>query len=197
MDDEPLWVDVVQVLYEMEGKGERRATMTNTDMESLSAEELKNRQARDIASQIFDEEFDEYSKRDSDVQQVRSILDNLSDVGLVLDERKEPQGGPLHEHLFAHPVQYTLTEKGFGIAHDYHQNELDAERERRRDRRQHEVNRSIAVLTIGLVAVGLIQATITGMVGLGSPLWQVNTILFVGVLALVVIIAAIDIDRTF
>lgn len=67
-----------------------------------------------------------------------------------------------------------LTETGLRIAHERHlekerskREEQRAAYEKSRDQRQHDVNRAIALLTLGLVLVGTLQAAATATVGAG------------------------------
>ena len=82
---------------------------------------------------------------------------------------------------------YTLTEKGFSVAHSRSLRRHEQELEDSRNKRQHNVNRAIGFLTLGLVLVGLIQATVSALRGNSAPLWETNAVLGVGVLVVVVI----------
>lgn len=93
---------------------------------------------------------------------------------------------------------YTLTEKGFGVAHSRslrrHEQEIEDKRnqrqqelEDRRNKRQHDINRAIGFLTLGLVLIGYIQATTNALIGKDAPLREVNTVLVIGLLLVIVI----------
>lgn len=193
MNEEPPWVDVVQVLYEMEGRGERQNPPEKEDLyDRPSDDELKRRQAENVADKIYKGKFGNAPIEEPKVYQVRTILENLAEFGLIKkgrtpaqDWRQQIKPGPSGE------VIYTLTEKGFSIAHDYHQNRLERERERRRNQRQHEVNQSIGILTLGLVFVGVIQATVTAMAGAGSTLYELNGALIAGFLIFGIAVALV------
>lgn len=73
---------------------------------------------------------------------------------------------------------YNLTAKGFDVAHTRSLRRQQQQREKRRDQRQHEVNRAIGFLTLGLVFIGFVQATIVAIVGFEAQLLPVQLIQF-------------------
>lgn len=54
-----------------------------------------------------------------------------------------------------------------------------------RNQRQHDVNRAVGFLTLGLILMGLVQATITALVGKNAPLVEINGILGLGLVVAV------------
>ncbi|NEU55560.1 hypothetical protein [Halorussus sp. MSC15.2] len=83
--------------------------------------------------------------------------------------------------------RFGLTAEGFKIAHEREMQEYQTEREDDRDRRQHDVNRAIALLTIALVLINFIRAGVTGLVGTDADPDIVYIILgFGGILAVVI-----------
>lgn len=84
---------------------------------------------------------------------------------------------------------YRLTETGFNVAHDLRVQRHQRNYEKNQDKRSHEVNRAIAILTLGLVSVGVVQVGSRAAVEIHSGWWQVY--FWVGVGILVVLIMAI------
>lgn len=96
----------------------------------------------------------------------------------ILDVRKTlitmAQVGLLHEEETDSRPPYSLTKKGFEVAHDREQN-----------RRQHEVNRAIGYLTSGLLLVAFIQVIFNAAPILGLNNLALGAILIMGGLGLV------------
>jgi hypothetical protein len=176
-------MEVIEVLYQKQGKGIHRATMSVDQDEELSENKLKQSHASDIVQHL---DLDDESDATFYVSRVRVIREGFFDTGLADDERiLEDEHPYFHTPSKGELLPYTLTEKGFSIAHDIHQNRRHDERQQRRTKRQHEVNRAIGFLTLGLVLVNFIQTVMTGIVGFGSPLWQANVIILVGTAVIV------------
>lgn len=71
---------------------------------------------------------------------------------------------------------YSLTKKGFDVAHTRSLRRQEQQRENRRDQRQHEVNRAIGFLTFGLLVIGLVQATTVAIAGFDVQLLSAQLI---------------------
>lgn len=82
----------------------------------------------------------------------------------------------------------TLTEQGFRVAHDREIAFQELHREQQRSKREHKINQSIAVLTLGLVLIGIIRAAIVGMVEHDASLFEINAVLTLGVGVVLVIL---------
>jgi DNA-binding MarR family transcriptional regulator len=107
---------------------------------------------------------------DAEASDVSSAIRQLKKLDLI----REPSAGRRQDG-------YQLTKRGFDVAHEIESRRRSKRREREQKKRQHSTNRAIGLLTLGLVLVGLIQASITAAAGVNSPLWQVNAFLVVGV----------------
>lgn len=75
---------------------------------------------------------------------------------------------------------YTLTKKGFDVAHTRALRRQEQRREQNRDKRQHGVNRAIGFLTVGLLFTGFLQAWIAALVGEEARLLFINGALLLG-----------------
>jgi hypothetical protein len=113
---------------------------------------------------------------EEDQEDVQDSVDKMVDMYQVADWEYEK-----NDYSGLSVVKLSLTKKGFDIAHDHRTQERRLEWEIRQEKRHHKVNRAIALLTLGLVFVGIVEASVTGLVGKESPLWQVNGVLVFGV----------------
>lgn len=112
---------------------------------------------------------------DRDQEEVGQTLSQMEDQGLVNEPSQNLGKG------------YTLTEKGFDVAHnrelrrqeqkrEREREERQYRREQQRDKRQHGVNRAIGYLTLGLVLTGVLQMTIAALLGIGSLSFSITDI---------------------
>lgn len=121
-------------------------------------------------------EFDEYgyhrmsrnaaiaNEVDRDRGEVVRSLSQMENQGLINEPNRNIGQG------------YTLTEKGFDVAHSRELRRQEQRREQQRDKRQHGVNRAIGYLTLGLVLTGVLQMTITALLGIGSLSFSISNI---------------------
>lgn len=63
---------------------------------------------------------------------------------------------------------YRLSEKGFEVAHDRKMMKHQTKQEDVRSKRQHDVNRGVAFLTLGLMTVTIIDSAVRTFVGMES-----------------------------
>lgn len=156
VDDRPIWAEVLRVLYDETG-GPR-----------WGMAEQNEKERTEMISKALD-------RRDVEVDQhgIHVTLHRMAEVGLVDKEGTETR------------PPFTLTSKGFDVAHERQREEQRVKREKRRDKRQHEVNRGVGFLTLGLVFVGIIQAGVVALTDTHSPLWQVYGILMVGIVIVI------------
>lgn len=75
---------------------------------------------------------------------------------------------------------YTLTPDGFEVAYERDLKRQERRRERNRDKRQHEVNRAIGFLTVGLLVTGFLQAVISAQASHETGLLEMNFTLLIG-----------------
>lgn len=145
MPSEPTWARVLDALYDHRMRGE--------DFDEKGYSKLARSHA--IAEELGDIEPAE----------VHAVLRELKRYGLIHDLQSGRESKGFH-----------LTEKGFEVAHEReiqkkrreHEEalqenrrelqEMMADEAEERGRRQHEVNRAIGFLTLGLLTVSLIQA---------------------------------------
>lgn len=129
MDSNP-WEEVIDELYEMGGYGEWCHPEDEGDVPINRGIDLR-------------------SRTDQDADKLIDIVDRLESSGLVHEEHLfEP--GEMEGNTVSSVAYFGvgLTEDGFSLAHD-----------RRAEKRNHESNRSITILTFVLAVVGLSQAT--------------------------------------
>jgi hypothetical protein len=79
---------------------------------------------------------------------IPGVVNDMEEMGLIQTVHKEDEDA----------VVIKLKQKGFDYIHNYELNEQAKLREIRQDRRQHNVNRGVAYLTIGLVITGGVRA---------------------------------------
>lgn len=85
---------------------------------------------------------------------VLETLEYMTDVGLLTRIEFQFQSGGVGR-------VYGLDERGFEVAHQRQVRRDRIEEGRRKDKRQYEVNRGVAFLTLGLVFIGAIQSLAT------------------------------------
>lgn len=110
---------------------------------------------------------------DRNQEEITLSLSQMSNQGLVNKPSRNTGKG------------YTLTEKGFDVAHTRDLRRQEQRREQKRDKRQHEVNRAIGFLTIGLLFTGLLQAWIAALIGKEAQVSFVIGTLLVGFIIVV------------
>ena len=120
-------------------------------------------------------EFDKYGK--AEIHRKQAIAEEADrDRPEVIRALKQMENQRLINRPPANRKKgYTLTKKGFDVAHtrelrrqEQRREQKRAEREQKRDKRQHGVNRAIGYLTLGLVLTGVLQMTIAAILGIGS-----------------------------
>lgn len=99
--------------------------------------------------------------------EISNVLSQMSDQGLI----NIPS---------SYKESLTLTEKGFDVAHTRELRRQEQRREQKRDKRQHDVNRAIGFLTVGLLFTGFLQAWIAALVGEEARLLFINGALLLG-----------------
>ena len=149
--------------------------MPDIDDEPAWAQTLHVIYEKDMQEDILEKDYGE-------LEQCSVIADELSiepdDISNLLINMR---GMGLIEKKSSQESRYMLTKKGFDVVHTRALRRHEQRMEDSRNRRQHSVNRAIGYLTLGLVLMGYIQATITALVGKYAPLWQVNGVLVIGV----------------
>lgn len=137
-ENEPLWMQVLQFLYE--AKGNR----------------LDNKFAHEFADEVPDEFNTNY-------ESYGWALGGLESVGLI---QRSSRMAEVNTDVTIYNVE--LTEFGFQVAHDHAIRRAEAEREearskreRNQSKRQHRQNRAIVSLTLGLLLTGAFQTIAT------------------------------------
>lgn len=64
-----------------------------------------------------------------------------------------------------------LTSRGFSVAHDREMRRRRDIQDQRKARQQHDVNLAVAILTIGLISVTVIDSAVRAFVGAGTIIW--------------------------
>lgn len=137
-----------------------------------------------MAGESFDEHgYSELARQiaiakeiDRDAAEVARSISQLVSIGLLNDVPGNRRRG------------YTLTKDGFDVAHTRSLRRDESQKEQARNKRHHEVNRAIGLLTIGLVFVGLLRATVVAMVGQGVSQMLLNATLGIGLFTVIVIV---------
>jgi F0F1-type ATP synthase assembly protein I len=182
MDQEPNWANVLETLYESQLK------------------EIKSRDDPHDTTAVSRDELD--GELDLTLHEIKESLDYMETAGLL----------QLTDTV--HDI-YVLTPKGFQVAHErrmqkrrddredqrlerqqeFEENRVDHQeaREDERAKRQHEVNRAVAFLTLGLMTVTVIGATIRIFVAQQSYTAAYSTI----IVGLILIVASAAILHYF
>jgi DNA-binding MarR family transcriptional regulator len=112
-----------------------------------------------------------------DSSEVARSISKMIDVGLINDV-------PIAQRRRG----YTLTEKGFDVAHNRSLQKQEKRREQKMEKRQYDANRAIGVLTLGLVFVGVLRATISALVGTDAEHQFIHLTLVIGSIVVVVLV---------
>jgi len=102
-------------------------------------------------------------------EDVYNSISSLEDLGLI----SSPPSGMRKQG-------FRLTKEGFEVAHEIDRRRRNDKREMLHNKRNHKVNRAIGLLTFALVVTGMVQATMTGMVGTETPVIRMNILLAAG-----------------
>lgn len=78
-----------------------------------------------------------------------------------------------------------LTSRGFSVAHDREMRRRRDEQNQREAKQQHDVNLAIALLTLGLISVTVVDSAVQAFVGAGTILWAYSS-LSIGVALLII-----------
>jgi hypothetical protein len=145
-----------------------------------------------------DEEIDEnhpvVQAVDMDVERVQSALAYLYQVNLIGSTKAGmgadvPRPGkeyetPLADHDKRTGLYLGLTSRGFSVAHDREIQRRRDEQDLREAKQQHDVNLAVAILSLGLISVTVVDSAVRAFVG-AEAIFPASASLAVGVLLLI------------
>lgn len=70
-----------------------------------------------------------------------------------------------------------LTSRGFSVAHDREMRRRRDEQDRREAKQQHDVNLAVAILSLGLIAVTVVDSAVRAFVGAGTIVWAYTSLI--------------------
>lgn len=131
---------------------------------------------------------------DMDAKTVQNSLAYLSQVQLIGNvkagmQAEVPRPGKEAEVAIADQDRRTglyigLTPRGFSVAHDREMRRQRDKEDQRKARQQHDVNLAVAILTLGLLSLTVVDSAVRAFVGGGSLNWAYAS-LVIGVILLI------------